>query len=78
MDSVDARAFGRLEGEVQALREAFEQQNESLKELAENLATIQATLAEARGGWRVMLALAGGSAAVAGSITWALQHIKFQ
>lgn len=82
---IDARAFGQLEGAVQALeaamaaqKETLELQNTALAALAKELAEVSKTLAEARGGWRTLIWIAGASASAAGVVTWILQHISFK
>ena len=82
---IDARAFGQLEGEVKALKlamdaqnETLEKQNSALADLAKELAKVSTTLAEARGGWRTLIWIAGASASAAGVVTWVLQHITFR
>ena len=82
---IDARAFGQLEGEVKALAGMLAQQNDTLAQqnaalslLTTKLDAVSTTLSEARGGWRTLLWLSGASAAVAGLVTWALQHMAFR
>lgn len=39
--------------------------------------TMSTSLAEARGGWKVLLALGGAAATVGSAVTWLLAHFKF-
>ena len=58
MAPIDPRDFGRLEAEVAALHKVVEA-------MAEDLRAVRSTLDAAHGGWRVMMAVAGISGAVA-------------
>jgi len=85
MMDIDARAFGQLEGEVKALKvamdaqkETLEAQNAALAALARELANVSTTLAEARGGWRTLIWIAGASASATGLVSWVLQHLSFR
>lgn len=75
---IDAREFGRLEGEVQALGATLAAQNVVLAELKRELAAVNVTLSEAKGGWRVLLIIGGASATAATAVNWLLQHIAFK
>jgi hypothetical protein len=49
-----------------------------VKEMAEikkSLALIQATLSEAKGGWKTLLMVGGAAATVGGAVSWILQHM---
>lgn len=59
------RDLGRLEGKVEAMEKTLEAMNEQL-------ATLNAYMAETRGGWKTLLALAGFASAVGSAITWAV------
>lgn len=80
---IDARAFGQLEGEVKALgdmlaeqRKTLEAQNKTLADLTMQLAGVSSTLSEARGGWRVLLAIGGAASGVTVALQWLIEHIK--
>lgn len=75
---IDARAFGQLEGKVEALTLAMAEQNKVLEQQNKTLADISSTLSQAKGGWKTLLWLAGTSATAAGAVTWALQHLMFK
>lgn len=75
---IDARAFGQLEGKVEALTLAMAEQNKVLEAQNRTLADISATLSQARGGWKTLVWLAGISATGATVVTWALQHLIFR
>ena len=40
--------------------------------------TVNLTLSEAKGGWKLMMLLGGGAATFGSLITWALTHIERQ
>lgn len=73
---IDARDFGRLEGEVQALRDMITAQNLTLASLQKELASVNQMLSEARGGWKTLLWLGGASATMGSAVTWAFQHLQ--
>lgn len=75
MPDIDPIAFGRLQAEVEALRRDTDQQTQMLSALVNEVSGMRTQLAEARGGWKVLMFLGGGSAAVGASIaTWWAQH----
>lgn len=61
MTENEQRTIGRLEAKIEAL------ESQSSDIMAE-LKSIRATLAEAKGGWRVLMAVAGISSAVGGLV----------
>ena len=79
---IDPESFGLLRGQVEALRTDLVNQALSLSKHMEKtddtLAEIQKTLAEAKGGWRVMMAIGGGAATIGAAISFALSHIVFK
>jgi hypothetical protein len=72
---IDARAFGQLEGKVEALQTMMSAQNITLGTLTVQLDLVQKTLAEARGGWRTLVWLGGLTATLSASVTWGVQHL---
>jgi hypothetical protein len=73
---IDARAFGQLEGEVKTLTKLLEDQAATLLLLQTQLAAVQTTLSEAKGGWRTLMWLAGIGAMSGSAVTWVLSHWK--
>jgi hypothetical protein len=57
--TIDPQDFGRLEGEVTALRREVDLMRDDIKEL---LAAVES----ARGGWRVLLAVGAAAGALGG------------
>lgn len=74
---IDPIAFGRLQAEVDELRRGQEQSTAMLKGLAEDMAAVREQLSEARGGWKLMVALGGAAASMGGAISWVATHIKW-
>lgn len=75
---IDPKEFGRLESEVNSLRRDLSAITETLKDMTRTLKEVQETLSEAKGGWRLMLAVGGAVGSLAAGLGWAAQHIKWQ
>ena len=70
-EMIDRRDYGRLEAQVEQL----------VKDVHEMQATIKAmneTLQEAKGGWKLLMAVSGASATAAGLISWVLTHVSLK
>ncbi len=57
------RDIGRLEGKVEALEA-------SVAAMSEKLDAISAYMAETKGSWKTLLALAGCASAIGSALTW--------
>jgi predicted secreted protein len=68
MDDDTQRDIGRLEGKVDALERTVEQMNQKLD-------TLSAYMAETKGGWKALLALAGFASAAGSAVTWFVASI---
>lgn len=75
-EQIDPRTFGQLEGAVKSLTEKVGTLATDVEGMRTELRALTGVLAEAKGGWRVVMLLGGAGAALGGAITWALQHIK--
>jgi hypothetical protein len=64
------RDIGRLEGEVQALARSVYQFSEKLEETNRHVSAINTTLAEAKGGWRMLVWLAGASGSIGAALSY--------
>ncbi len=64
MNEISAKEFGRLQAEVEGLRRDSVRQSEQLERLLEKLQQVESLLSEARGGWKVMMMVGGGAAAI--------------
>lgn len=75
MSDIDAQEFGRLQAEVAGLRRDNDRQLELLEKLTTEVAGMRKDMAEATGGWRMLMAMGGGAAAAGSALTWAVQHL---
>lgn len=74
MADFDPIAFGRLQAQVENLLRSDEEKTELLKTMAADMQAIRLQLAEARGGWRLLMLLGGGAATLGSGLTWAINH----
>lgn len=59
---IDAQEFGAMQAELLAQRRDLDRMARSCESMAESIKAMQSQMAEARGGWRVMLMVGGASA----------------
>jgi hypothetical protein len=69
-DAVMERDIGRLEGEVQALARTVDRLSDKLDETNRHVSAINNTLAEAKGGWRMLVWLAGASGSIGAALSY--------
>lgn len=69
--------FGRLQAQVETLLRSDAEKTELLRILASDVQAMRLQMAEARGGWRLMMLLGGGAASLGGAISWALTHFRW-
>jgi hypothetical protein len=74
MSDIDPQEFGRLQARVEQLIASDTQKTELLAKLADDMQAVRLQLAEARGGWRLLVMLGGASSVIGACITWAAQH----
>jgi hypothetical protein len=74
MSSIDPQEFGELKARVEALLKADDEKTQLLRDLSDNVNAMRLQMAEARGGWKVLMLLGGASASLGGVVTWALTH----
>jgi hypothetical protein len=77
MSDFDPIEFGRLQAQVETLIASDAKKTELLETLASDMTAIRLQLAEAKGGWKLLVALGGASSALGGLVTWAATHFKF-
>lgn len=71
---IDPVSFGELKGQVQSLAQRLTHFETRQASMDAKIDMVLAKLSEAKGGWRLLMAM-GGAAAVAGSVlTWFLSH----
>ncbi|NUO72933.1 MAG: hypothetical protein HOQ10_09490 [Frateuria sp.] len=75
-DTIDPLEFGRLQAQVETLLRQDAEKTELLKALAADIQAMRIQMAEARGGWKLMLLLGGAAASFGGAISWGLTHLK--
>lgn len=73
---IDPQEFGRLQAEVAAQRRDLDRMAQALQDMAASVKAMQEQLAEARGGWKLLLLVGGASATVGaliakGAVWWA-------
>ncbi len=75
MNEINPREYGELEATVRHLAKALEDQTKTMKEMSDRIKTVEDTLLEAKGGWKVMMWIAGGSSAAGAIATWFVKDI---
>jgi hypothetical protein len=75
-DIISARDFGRLESEVNSLRDLMKAQTLAMNTMAQRIDAMNTTLSEAKGGWQTLMWVGGSAGAIGSVITWFLTHIK--
>ena len=73
-DRVSPREFGRLESEVAALTELVKAQTVAMQAMKTQLDTMNQTLTEAKGGWRMLMMVGGGMATIGAALGYILTH----
>lgn len=73
--NVDPVEFGRLQAEVEALRRDNDRQLQLLERLDARMEALTRQMAEAKGGWKVLMLLGGGAASLGSGFTWLAQHL---
>lgn len=76
MSTIDLQEFGRLQAQVETLIRSDAAKTELLQTLAADMTAVRLQLAEASGGWRLLVLLGGASATVGGAISWAITHLQ--
>ncbi len=73
MSEIDPQEFGRLQAHVQTLLESDKQKTILLQQLADDMTAVRLQLAEAGGGWKMLLMIGGAAATAGGIVTAVLQ-----
>jgi uncharacterized protein (DUF1786 family) len=74
MSDIDPQEFGRLQAQVETLIASDAAKTKLLETMATSISAIQLQLAEASGGWKVLVMLGGASATLGSLVTWAFTH----
>jgi hypothetical protein len=62
--------------DIKYLQADMDKMTKDMEEIKEALKEICKTLSEARGGWKMFLAVGGAGAAIASLIAWAIDMVK--
>ena len=76
MTTIDPQEFGRLQAQVETLIKSDASKTELLVKLADDMQAVRLQLAEARGGWKLLVALGGASGTVGAGLAWAASHLR--
>jgi hypothetical protein len=77
MSEIDPIVFGRLQAQVETLIASDGAKTALLAQLASDMTAVRLQLAEAKGGWRLLMLLGGAGATFGSVITWGLTHFKW-
>lgn len=72
---IDPREFGRLEGAVSALKTELDSVKDRQVAIDGKLDQVLDKLSEARGGWKLLMALGGAGASFGAGLTWVFSHL---
>lgn len=75
MSNIDPQEFGRLQAQVEILLKSNQVLTDTLETLTANVTAMRLEMAEAKGGWRLLMLLGGGAATMGSAATWALTHM---
>lgn len=68
--------IARLEEKFAAMRSDMVKMEGQLLDMTNKLDQVLAALSEAKGGWKLMMAIGGAGAALASIGTWVVTHVK--
>jgi hypothetical protein len=74
MSEIDPQQFGRLQSQVETLIESDARKTTLLETMSQSVKAIELQLAEAKGGWRLMVGLGGIAASLGGVVTYFLHE----
>ncbi|HSV48368.1 MAG TPA: hypothetical protein VLJ58_21445 [Ramlibacter sp.] len=77
MTTIDPQEFGRLQAQVETLIASDATKTDLLAKLAADMQAVRLQLAEARGGWRLLVAIGGAAGTVGAGIAWVTSHFRF-
>jgi phage shock protein A len=64
--------------QIARLEEQFSAMRATLEKMEERMESMERQLAEARGGWRTLMALGGAAATLGAAVTWLMSHVRLQ
>lgn len=71
-----ARELATHASEIRHLQSDMDKMVEDMEEIKKALAKIDRTLSEAKGGWKMLMAVGGASGVIGSAITWFVSHWK--
>ena len=71
-----ARELATHANDIQHLQEDMDKMVKDMEEIKKAIVEIQKTLSEAKGGWKMLLAVGGAAGVVGSGITWLISHWK--
>jgi hypothetical protein len=75
MSDFDPKEFGRLQAQVEQLLESNRLLTESVSTMSAAIQAMQLQMAEAKGGWKLLMAIGGAAASAGGLISWVVTHL---
>jgi len=74
IEIITARELATHASEIKHLQDDMDRMVNDMQEVKLAIQQIQKTLAEARGGWKILMYVAGVSSALTGLASWLMQH----
>jgi hypothetical protein len=71
-----ARELATHASEIRHLQSDMDKMVEDMEEIKKAIIEINKTLSEAKGGWKMLLAVGGAAGVVGSAITWVVGHWK--
>ncbi len=71
-----ARELATHASEIRHLQNDMDKMVEDMEEIKKAIVEIQKTLSEAKGGWKMLMAVGGAAGIVGSGITWIISHWK--
>jgi prefoldin subunit 5 len=71
-----ARELATHASEIRHLQSDMDKMVEDMEEIKKAIIEINKTLSEAKGGWRMLMAVGGAAGIVGSGITWVISHWK--
>lgn len=75
MSDIDPKEFGRLQAQVETLIASDAEKTELLKQMASDIQGMRVQMAEARGGWKLLLLLGGAAGSLGAAGTWLASNL---
>lgn len=69
-----ARELATHASDIKHLQTDMDKMVQDMEEIKRSLASINTTLSEAKGGWRMLLAVGGAGGLLTSGLTWVIQH----